>query len=57
MPEITIDPQKIMQVRILFDHLIWQIIHKAKPEKLVLSNWYAEDGVSDKIMELWELIK
>jgi len=57
MPKITIDPKEAMATRYNFDHLIWQIIHKAKPEKLVLSNWYAEDGVSDKIMELWELIK
>ena len=57
MPKITIDPKEAMATRYNFDHLIWQIIHKAKPEKLVLSNWYAEDGVSDKIQELWELIK
>ena len=57
MPEITIDPQKIMQARILFDHLIWQIVDATKPEKTEWREWYADNGISDKIKELWELIK
>ena len=57
MPEITIDPQKIMQARILFDQLIWQIVDATKPEKTQSREWYAHNGISDKINELWELIK
>ena len=57
MPEITIDPQKIMQARILFDQLIWQIVDATKPEKTQSREWYADNGISDKIMELWELIE
>ena len=56
MPEITIDASQVMATIYNFDHLIWKIIHKANPEK-VMPDWYAEDGVSDKINELWELIK
>ena len=56
MPKITIDPKEAMATRFNFDHLIWQIIHNANPEK-VIPNWYAPNGISDKINELWELIK
>lgn len=57
MPKITIDTQQVITTRFNFDHLIWQIIYQNNPEKLVLGNWYAKGGISDKIEELWELIK
>jgi len=57
MPEISFDPQKIIQSRFSFDQLIWRILNATKPEKTDSSEWYANNGISDKIQELWELIK
>jgi len=56
MPEITIDPQKIIQPTDLLD-LIWKIVKVINPEKANSIEWYAHDGIFDKIQELWELIK
>ena len=56
MPKFTIDPKEAMATHFNFDHLIWQIIHKANPKKVVTSEWYADNGIFDKIKELWELI-
>ena len=54
---MVINPKQAMETKFNFDHLIWKIIHAANPEKTVTSEWYAEGGISDKINELWELIK
>ena len=56
MPKIEINPKEIMTNIYHLDHLIWQIIHKANPEK-AFPTWYADGGIHDKIKELWELIK
>jgi len=57
MPKITVDPKEVMATHIYFDHLIWQIVDATKPEKTQSREWYADNGISDKIRELWELIK
>ena len=57
MPEISFDPQKIKQSEFLFADFIWQIVKEINPEIAYSGRWYAEDGVSDKINELWELIE
>ena len=57
MPEITIDPQKIMQSRFSFDQLIWRIVNATKPRKTDSFEWYGDNGISDKNNELWELIE
>ena len=57
MPKITIDTQQVITTRFNFDQLIWRIVNETKPEKTTLSEWYAKGGISDKIEELWELIK
>ena len=56
MPEISFDPQKIKQSNSLFHDLIWQIFRGINPEKAYSTKWYADNGISDKIQELWELI-
>jgi len=57
MPEIKIDPKKIMSDYSRFEHLIWRIVYATKPEKANSIEWYVDGGLSDKIKELWELIK
>ena len=57
MPEIIIDPKEAMATHFNFDHLIWQIVKTTKPEKTNSIEWYSNNSISDKIKELWELIK
>lgn len=56
MPEISFDPYKIIQATDLLD-LIWQIVKEINPEIAYSGRWYADDGIFDKIQELWEVIK
>ena len=57
MPEIKIKTEMVMSSWTDFEHLIWRIVNTTKPEKAGGSGWYADNGISDKIKELWELIK
>jgi len=57
MSEICFEPKSIMRSRFYFDHLIWQIVQTTNPEKTNSIEWYADNGISVKIKELFELIK